>query len=284
MAIRSLTDQFLEYRKRGRSLRDDSLVNMDGQDESPFLKSDKPHPWAISKKKIEDHFQEIRKKIQKLDDLTNDLPRFGGESEKQKEIDTLMIELRIVLQKCNIEIKEFGTGPLKLEEKVLRQNIQSYLAYQYEQLSVAFNRTQQEHSENISALVSKGISILPDDDDQEEEEDEYLVSGTFDPNLGQRYAKDRLREIKKIAKSLQEIKMMFMEISDMVTTQGTVLDRIDQNITSAEHDVTVGVTNLVETNTSEGTWNKCWLVFLILVVIFSVIIVIVIRNKRSNSV
>jgi len=283
MVIRSVTDQFLVYRKRVRDLRDDSLVNLedDERDEEVFIKKETTHPWALTKKKIEDHFQDIRLKIQELDDLTNDLPKFGGESEKQKDIDSLMIELRIALQKCNIEIKDFGNGPVKSEEKVIRQNIQSYLAYQYEQLSVAFNRTQQEHSENLSSLVQKGITIFPEDDEDDQEEDEYLVS--VEAGLGQRYAKERLREIKKIAKSIQDIKMMFMEISDMVTTQGTVLDRIDQNITQADQDVTVGVTNLVETNTTEGQWNKCWLVFLIVVIIFSVIIVIVIRNKRANS-
>jgi len=203
MAIRLLTDHFVQYRKISltQGNRDDVMINLDGPDDQFFLRRDQPHPWAISKKKIEDFFHEIRLKIQKLDDLTNDLPRFGGESEKQKEIDTLMIELRMALQRCNIEIKNFASGPAKSQEKVLRQNIQTYLAYQYEQLSVAFNRTQQEHSENISSLQKKGFTIT--DEDEETQEDEYLVSPGMvqsELNLDQRYAKERLREIRKIAK------------------------------------------------------------------------------------
>jgi len=94
--------------------------------------------------------------------------------------------------------------------------------------------------------------------------------------------KNAYEKLEKLQKSVQDIKMMFMEISDMVITQGTVLDRIDQNITQADRDINVGVINLVETDTQESQNTKCWLAFLIVVIIFSIIIVIVIRNKRLN--
>jgi len=207
--------------------------------------------------------------------------KYKGVSRKRQWFSRLdhLNELLKALQRCNIEIKNFGTGPAKSQEKVLRQHIQAYLAYQYEQLSVDFNRTQQEHSENIYTLQRKGITIT-EDDDEDDGEDEYLVSGGLmqaELGLDHRSAKERLREIRKIAKSVQDIKLMFMEISDMVTTQGTVLDRIDQNITTADMNVNVGVVNLIETNTTEGQSTKCWLAFLIIVIIFSIIIVIVIR-------
>jgi len=131
---------------------------------------------------------------------------------------------------------------------------------------------------DMSSLQKRGF--FSDDDDKGDDEDEYLVSGTLELNLDQRYARERLREIRKIAKSIQDIKMMFIEISDMVVTQGTVLDRIDQNLVQADLHIAEGVVNLVETKTHESQSAKCWLVFLAVVVVFSIIIVIVIRNKR----
>jgi t-SNARE complex subunit (syntaxin) len=285
MVTRSLTDQYLEKRKYIREYSVDIIVNLDGKDDDYqefFKKRDEPHIWSVNKKKIEDRFDDIRLKIRSLDDLTNELPRFGGESEKQKEIDKLTMQLRAALQKCNMEIKQFASGPVKSEQKVIRQNIQANLAYQFEQLSVAFNRTQQEHSENLSSLQKKGLQFLEDDDDNDNEDEHLVSSSSAELQLDNRYARERLKEIKKIARSVQEIKMMFIEISDMVTTQGTVLDRIDQNLTQADIEIVQGVENLVTTETKENQYTKCWLAFLVVLVVFSIVIVLVIRSKRMG--
>jgi len=99
-------------------------------------------------------------------------------------------------------------------------------------------------------------------------------------NIHQREARERNKEIRKIAKSMMDLKALFMDISEMVITQGTILDRIDQNLTTTEQHITVGVQELTETKVMESSSTKCWLALLIIIIIFSIVVVIIIRSKR----
>jgi syntaxin 16 len=60
----------------------------------------------------------------------------------------------------------------------------------------------------------------------------------------------RQRDIKQIAKSINEIAAIFKDLAVLVIEQGTMLDRIDFNIEQTQHHVEVGFENLKAVNSN----------------------------------
>jgi len=136
----------------------------------------------------------------------------------------------------------------------------------------------------IFPLTKKKGYTLPDVDDSVDEEGGFLVKGNAEMvqiNLHQREARERNKEIRKIAETIMDLKSLFLDISDMVVTQGTILDRIDQNLNVTEQHVDVGVAELTQAKAYESSTAKCWLVLLLIIIIFSIVVVIVIRSRRT---
>lgn len=60
----------------------------------------------------------------------------------------------------------------------------------------------------------------------------------------QRDVEQREKEILQIARSINDLAVVFKDLAFLVTEQGTILDRIDFNIEHVKHDVEDGVDNL----------------------------------------
>ena len=59
-------------------------------------------------------------------------------------------------------------------------------------------------------------------------------------------AQERLNEIKKIAQSINQLAQMFQEMHMMVVEQGTLLDRVDQNLVVARENTQQAVVELTK--------------------------------------
>lgn len=60
--------------------------------------------------------------------------------------------------------------------------------------------------------------------------------------------KERNKEIDQIVKTVNELKEIFMEVSEMVIAQGTILDRIDYNTYQTRHNIRRGNKEMEETH------------------------------------
>ena len=60
--------------------------------------------------------------------------------------------------------------------------------------------------------------------------------------------KERNKEIDQIVKTVNELKEIFMDVSDMVIAQGTILDRIDYNTYQTRHNIRRGNKEMEETH------------------------------------
>jgi len=92
----------------------------------------------------------------------------------------------------------------------------------------------------------------------------------------------RMREIAEIAQQVEELGQMFTDIAVMVHEQGSLLDRIDYNIESADHSITEGKKNLEEVVKGEKGFSKRLCFLLLLILIFGVVVIIVVLTKTRT--
>ena len=60
--------------------------------------------------------------------------------------------------------------------------------------------------------------------------------------------KERNKEIDQIVKTVNELKEIFMDVSELVIAQGTILDRIDYNTYQTRHNIRRGNKEMEETH------------------------------------
>ena len=60
--------------------------------------------------------------------------------------------------------------------------------------------------------------------------------------------KERNKEIDQIVKTVNDLKEIFLDVSEMVISQGTILDRIDYNTYQTRHNIRRGNKEMEETH------------------------------------
>jgi syntaxin 16 len=94
-------------------------------------------------------------------------------------------------------------------------------------------------------------------------------------------SQDRMKEIVKVAQSINELASLFRELNVLVIEQGTILDRIDYNVEQAVEKVKQGVVDLDEADkvSKKAVTTKCIGALIVVVVILLIALVI----KWSSS-
>jgi hypothetical protein len=80
---------------------------------------------------------------------------------------------------------------------------------------------------------------------------------------------ERMREIQRIAKSVEELAVMFKELAVLIVEQGTILDRIDHNMEQAVERTEEGVKELVQADKHQKSARPicCMAVLMALIII-----------------
>jgi syntaxin 16 len=89
----------------------------------------------------------------------------------------------------------------------------------------------------------------------------------------------RMQEIRDIAQQVEELGQMFNDIALMIHEQGSLLDRIDYNIESADHSITEGKKQLEIVVKSESGFSKRLCFLMLLIIIFGIVVIIVVLTK-----
>ena len=95
-------------------------------------------------------------------------------------------------------------------------------------------------------------------------------------------ADERVREIQRIAKSVEELATLFKELATLVVEQGTILDRIDHNMEQTVVVTKKGIEELEQAEKYQKSARpiKCMLVLMVLIVVMT--IVIVLRKTQTS--
>lgn len=234
------------------------------------------------------------------------------DNEKQKlesRIEELNYEITKMFEACYVLIKKF---------EFLQKNYQRLnLNYSSDELSMIENYKKtyalkiQDSLMIFRNLQNNYIKFLRDDDD---ESDQLLPStGTSSHNLvdteeNSRHIEDysmqviqqaqqqiqdgsnsqlfaqREREISKLAMGILEISTIFKEMETLVVDQGSMLDRIDYNLTRTVQDLKTSDKELIKAQGYQKRTTKCKIIFLLSLIILALFIIVVVKPHGTTKV
>jgi len=141
----------------------------------------------------------------------------------------------------------------------------------------SFKQMQNKYTYEVEGPVVQGEEI--------DDPDSYkmpVYDTSFDIiALEEEQALQRREEYIKIHKTITELKTLMTELSDLVIAQGTIMDRIDMNITTAVEHMNVATSELKIAIPKSTTNLYCWIGLLVVIVVFSVIVIVIIRLRRG---
>lgn len=234
------------------------------------------------------------------------------DNEKQKlesRIEELNYELTKMFEACYVLIKKF---------EFIQKNYQRLkLDYSADELSMIENYKKtyalkiQESLVIFRNLQNNYIKFLKDDDD---ETDQLLSStGPSSSNLVideensrqiEDYSKQvlqqaqqqihgdsnsqllaqREREISKLAMGILEISTIFKEMETLVVDQGSMLDRIDYNLTRTVQDLKTSDKELIKAQGYQKRTTKCKIIFLLCLIVLALFILVVVKPHGTTKV
>lgn len=94
----------------------------------------------------------------------------------------------------------------------------------------------------------------------------------------------REREISKLAMGILEISTIFKEMETLVVDQGSMLDRIDYNLTRTVEDLKNSDKELVKAQGYQKRTTKCKIIFLLCLVVLGLFIIVVVKPHGKTTV
>lgn len=232
------------------------------------------------------------------------------DNEKQKlesRIENLNYEITKMFEACYVLIKKF---------EFLQKNYQRlHLNYSADELSMIENYKKtyalkiQESLVIFRNLQNNYIKFLRDDDD---ESDQLLSTGTSTVNLidteentkhiedysmqviqqaqqqiqdggNSQFLAQREREISRLAMGILEILTIFKEMETLVVDQGSMLDRIDYNLTRTVEDLKTSDKELIKAQGYQKRTTKCKIIFLLSLIILALFIIVVVKPHGTTK-
>ncbi len=88
-------------------------------------------------------------------------------------------------------------------------------------------------------------------------------------------AKERNKELDLMVKTVNDLKEIFQEVSDMIISQGTILDRIDYNLYQSRYNVRRGNREMEETHErlKSGCLRRINTILIIIIFVMSLLLV-----------
>lgn len=218
---------------------------------------------------------------------------FDESSEDEVAIENCTYEITRMFNECHRLFQIIKSHALEgdIKERRLTVNVYHSLATALQELSVAFRSTQNSYLRQIQSREDRA-KIYFDNQNIDLEEcydqdniDDYFINSkqvTQQQLLmleedNTRFAQEREQEVNAIVKSILELNDIFKDISQMVTDQGTVLDRIDYNIEQSSIQVQQGYSQLKKADAYQRKNRKMVAIIILaasIIVLFFILIII----------
>lgn len=236
----------------------------------------------------------MKLKIRDLIKLHTERLKIQFDEEKQKEQDEEISDLTneitnmIKISENNLKIIAIkdNNGRLIQQERIIRANVMRGLALALNEESKKFRKEQREFLKQIQkqeALVNKNNNLhsgidqdimkkLDAGETLTEEQQQELATMEL-------HSTAREQKIIQLAKSINELAMLFQQLNVLVIEQGTVLDRIDYNVEAALEHVKEGRKNVegAEDYSKKNYTTKC--IGCLIVAIFIMFLINVIKHS-----
>lgn len=212
-----------------------------------------PPEWVEIVNDVQKCIRDISTKSKDLQKLHTARLRvtFAGdkEAEQERQIEILTQEISRLFHQAQNRMTKIASvgnnGKLPRQERLVRFNVMRALATQIQDLSVKFRSTQKdfilrvEGQKNVGKeffeTKGEGKMTLRDVMDREIDPEQLHVLEQID-----REQKSRYEDILKLVKSVNDLSLMFRQLNQLVIEQGTILDRIDYNVSTAKDKISKG--------------------------------------------
>lgn len=217
----------------------------------------------------------------------------AAEADREREIEILTSEVTRGFNRTATRIKRVdeysaGSSPEAGELKI-RANIKRGLATRLHELSGRFRGMQKVYlahmtklrsSSSMSALIGAtagGAGGGEADRDTGFTDEQMHELATAEEDVD-----ERMREIQRIAKSVEELAVLFKELAVLIVEQGTILDRIDHNMEQAVERTEAGVKELVQADKYQKSARPimCMAILMVLIIICVIIIIAKAGGKK----
>lgn len=264
---------------------------------------DLPPVWVDCKEACEQLQEQIRTNMCVLADLHASrlvvrIDDDSGSQAKDRQIDGLTKATTKKFRQAETKLGEITRGVKSVEgegdavgdaDLSVRVNCQRSLATSLQQLSLDFRQQQREYMQKVKLqkqqamppfLSSSSSSSLNDGTASAFllAQDELLAPQEQQADFGSaRRIRERDQEVGKIAKSIEELGTIFKHLSSLVIEQGSMLDRIDQNLDLVVDRTRMGVGELEVAAAYRKSSRANYCVLFLVVMIF--ILFVVLMNK-----
>lgn len=242
-----------------------------------------PHDSSNKESVLEPFFQlsrEVKTELQSLNVTYSSLlkaqqqslrPTFSDANDQITNVNmltnTILSQLKEILKKINYF--ESPSKPSNDRSKIIK-NIRIALQERYNE----FNSNFKMNLQTFSANYNSNIHTDPGDSQQTIDYSDF--------NFGDNQTLEQERELRQnnadleeLSRKAQKVKEVFMELASLIEEQGTIVDRIDCNISSTLENVHAAH-NEVEEAASYQKRSRMWIVviFLAIFVLFLIVIII----------
>lgn len=263
-----------------------SATLLEGDERSHHHSVTIPPDWLARVSDIQHDIQKIQSKMADLADLHKKhlLPTFDDNSNEEHAVEILTADITKIFHQAQMKIKRIGNEEkLKSEEKAIKGNIQSALASKVQELSIQFRKNQKSYLQTLRSRAKKvktgsGFINFEDVDIDDEYEDKGFSEQALKQVEGmEARISQREKDIKLIAKSINELAEIFKDLNALVIDQGTILDRIDYNLEQSYIHVEEGTVALDKASKEQKKMRTKLCIYALVILIFVVIVVIMIK-------
>lgn len=308
MATRSLTEIFVLMRNnaiRNRHIYAEdvsehmALVELYDVEQGSGDNNRMPPAWI-------DQLEEAQFTITKLKAKINDLhmlhsqhlhrPTFDENSEEEPLIETCTSEITSMFNSIHRIVQFIKSHTLEgiPKERHLTANVVRSLANALQDLSVQFRSSQNTYIKQLksreerSKMYFENTSFENDFDvftNQGDNIDDFFVNSSKQMTQQQllyleeentQFAQQREQEIDSVIRSIIELNEIFKDLSQMVSDQGSILDRIDYNIEQTHSQVSEGFKQLQKADVYQRKNRKMWAIIILaattIVLVFMLIV------------
>lgn len=287
----------------------------DDQTNEIEMKPMAPSIFDISNE-LDEHLNMIKSKTNELGTLYKKL-LITTQSEKSK-LESKLEDLNYLITKkfeaCYVLIKKFeflqkNHKRLQLEyntnELSIIENFKKNYALKIQEKSLIFRNLQNNYIKFLRDEEDESDSLLPSnrqststpppsyDYSQEEEELKNIENYSkqvlrqsqlqLQQNPNSQFLESREREISKIAMGILEISTIFKEMDSLIIDQGSVLDRIDFNLSNTVQELKSSDRELVKAKGYQKRTTRCKIIFLLSLVVFVLFMLFLVKPQGTTK-
>ncbi|CAA0834659.1 Syntaxin-43 [Striga hermonthica] len=247
-----------------------------------------PPAWVDLSEEIAANVQRARGKMTDLAKAHAKalMPSFGDGKEDQRQIEALTQEITDLLRKSEKRLQRLSAaGPS--EDSNIRKNVQRSLATDLQTLSLELRRKQSTYLKRLQQQKEgpDGVDLEMNlnGSNSRRDEDDLDDMGFSEHQMAklkksEAFTAEREREIQQVVESVNELAQIMKDLSVLVIDQGTIVDRIDYNITNVAASVEDGLKQLEKAEKSQKHGGMVMCATILVIMCFVMLVLLILKT------